>query len=287
MKKFISLMLCMVILGFTTSAMATDIHEWEFGAENMVDEITLSFVSAGPLMEESDFHWEITLTNVADMVLLGSDLMLVSPGIYFFPGATISVNTDTFLTWAGESVPIPANTRMYLDEMLDGQGGVIEFHRIIGLSPIASAIEWGQGFPSNRVIPIYSFATDIRQPSTTESELVTDIYVVLDGTRIIFDVPPQVVDGRTLVPLRAIFEALGAEVNWNEATQTVTATKGDTTVVLPIGSTSPTVSGQTVTIDVPASVLNGRTLVPLRFVAESFGVSVDWNSDTRTITITS
>jgi|GEM_PF-3539694 len=113
------------------------------------------------------------------------------------------------------------------------------------------------------------------------------IEVRLDGTAIEFDVFPQVTDGRTLVPLRAIFEALGAEVSWNAETQTVTGTKGNTTVVLPIGSTSPTVNGQVVNIDVPGTVVNGRTLVPLRFVAESFGVHVNWDAEARQVTITS
>jgi len=134
--------------------------------------------------------------------------------------------------------------------------------------------------PSTRPITLPAPAPEIILP--TEG-----INVLLDGTALTFDVPPQVIGGRTLVPLRAIFEALGAEVNWNEANQTVTATKDTTTVVLTIGSTSPTVNGQTVTIDVPASVIGGRTLVPLRFVAESLGVTVDWNANTSTVTITS
>jgi len=113
------------------------------------------------------------------------------------------------------------------------------------------------------------------------------IQILLDGSPLTFDVPPQTVDGRTLVPLRAIFEALGAEVNWNEATQTITGTKDGTTVVLPLGSTTPTVNGQTVIIDVPGMVQNGRTLVPLRFVAESFGVDVNWDGTNRTVTISS
>ncbi|MCL2201575.1 MAG: copper amine oxidase N-terminal domain-containing protein [Oscillospiraceae bacterium] len=113
------------------------------------------------------------------------------------------------------------------------------------------------------------------------------IFVTIGGSPLSFDVPPKTVDGRTLVPLRAIFEALGAEVNWDDATQTITGTKEGTTVVLPLGSTTPTVNGQTVTIDVPGMVQNGRTLVPLRFVAESFGVEVNWDGATRTVTINS
>jgi len=112
------------------------------------------------------------------------------------------------------------------------------------------------------------------------------IGVYLDGVPLSTDVPPQLIDGRTLVPLRAIFEALGAEVDWNPATRTVTGTRGDTVVVLTIGSTTPTVNGQVVPIDVPAQIVDDRTLVPVRFVAESFGVEVDWDGNTRTVTIT-
>jgi len=115
----------------------------------------------------------------------------------------------------------------------------------------------------------------------------TPISVYLDGTPLTFDVPPQTIDGRILVPLRAIFEALGAGVDWNEATRVITATKDGTTVVLTIGSNTATVNGQSVTLDVPPQVIDGRTLVPLRFVAESFGVTVDWDGSTRTVTITS
>jgi len=115
----------------------------------------------------------------------------------------------------------------------------------------------------------------------------TAISVQLDGRSLSFDVPPQIVGGRTLVPLRAIFEALGASVDWAAATQTVTATNGETVVVLTIGGTSPQVNGQVITIDQPGIVVEGRILVPLRFVAESFGVSVDWDTATRAVTIKS
>ena len=111
--------------------------------------------------------------------------------------------------------------------------------------------------------------------------------VILDGAPLAMDVPPQIIGGRTMVPMRAIFEALDAEVRWDGAKQTATGTRDDTTVVLPIGSTSPTVNGSVVTIDAPGVVIDGRTLVPLRFVAESFGVDVNWDGATRTVTINS
>ncbi len=110
--------------------------------------------------------------------------------------------------------------------------------------------------------------------------------VMLNGQQLSFDVPPTIESGRTLVPLRAIFEAMGAAVNWNAASSTVTATKGSSTIILPVGARTATVNGQNVTLDVPAKIVNSRTLVPLRFVSESLGAQVDWNNTERLVTIT-
>lgn len=110
--------------------------------------------------------------------------------------------------------------------------------------------------------------------------------VFLDGKQLSFDVPPTLDNGRTLVPLRGIFEALGAEVQWDGATQTVTATKGNTTIKLTVGGQAYK-NGQPITLDVPAKIINGRTLVPLRFVSEALGASVKWDGSTQTITIAS
>ncbi len=111
--------------------------------------------------------------------------------------------------------------------------------------------------------------------------------VNLDGQQLSFDVPPTIEDGRTLVPLRAIFEAMGATVSWDQDTQTATAVKGDTTVVLKIGSTTPTINGQVKQLDVPAKIVSGRTLAPLRFVGEAFGGTVEWNQASQLVSITS
>ena len=111
--------------------------------------------------------------------------------------------------------------------------------------------------------------------------------VFLDGQALSFEVPPIIENDRTLVPLRAIFEALGATVDWDNATRTVTSRKGSTTVVLTIGSLTPTVNGQGRQLDVPAKIVADRTLAPLRFVGEAFGSTVDWEGSTRTINIKS
>lgn len=111
--------------------------------------------------------------------------------------------------------------------------------------------------------------------------------VYLDNQKLHFEVPPAIEEGRTLVPLRAIFEALGATVEWDQSTQTATAVKGNCSAVIKIGSLFPTVNGQVSQLDVPAKIVNGRTLAPLRFAGEAFGGSVIWNGDTQSIRISS
>lgn len=112
------------------------------------------------------------------------------------------------------------------------------------------------------------------------------VSVILNDNTMSFEVPPIIENGRTLVPLRAIFEAMGAVVEWNEETRTVIASKGSNVVVLPLNSTKPTVNGKFYTLEVPAKIVQNRTLAPLRFVAEAFGGQVDWNESTKTVKIT-
>ena len=114
----------------------------------------------------------------------------------------------------------------------------------------------------------------------------SDITVYVDGQKIAFDQPPVVQNGRTLVPMRAIFEALGAEIEWFGAEKRVNAFWGMNSLDLWIGSCEIQMGdGAMVTIDVPAQVVNGRTLVPLRAVSQCMGAEVKWDGATKTINI--
>ncbi len=118
-----------------------------------------------------------------------------------------------------------------------------------------------------------------------EPTLPKNISVTLDGNNIEFDQPPVLEGGRTLVPLRAIFEALGATVEWTAETQTVTSTRDGVTIVLSIGKSEMYINEQLITLDVAPQLIGGRTLVPVRAVAEGFNCTVDWIADTRTVII--
>jgi len=87
--------------------------------------------------------------------------------------------------------------------------------------------------------------------------------------------------------MRKIFEAMGAVVDWNGDTQTVTATKEDITVIMQIDNKVINVNGENITFDVPPQLVDSRTLVPARAVAESLKAKVDWDGDTQTVIITS
>lgn len=114
-----------------------------------------------------------------------------------------------------------------------------------------------------------------------------EITVTVDGAQVAFDQPPVMVENRTLVPLRAIFEALGANVQWNEQTQTVFAAKRLDTVSLQIGKRELYQNDQTVMMDVPAQIMNDRTMVPVRAISEAFDLLVQWDGDTKTVIVES
>lgn len=113
----------------------------------------------------------------------------------------------------------------------------------------------------------------------------TDIAVKVNGQAVTFDVKPVIDNGRTLVPLRGVFEKLGAQVDWLPATREAVITDSTHTVRVQLGSNTATVDGKTVTMDVVAKVVSGRTMVPLRFLSESIGAKAIWVGSTRTVEI--
>ncbi|QSQ09225.1 hypothetical protein H0A61_01584 [Koleobacter methoxysyntrophicus] len=120
---------------------------------------------------------------------------------------------------------------------------------------------------------------------TLRSEGQAGIGVIVKGKLAKFEVPPVVKAGRTLVPFRAITEALGAEVSYDPETMTVTVVKGDTEVVLTLGSTIALVNGEEVEMDTNPELISNRTFVPIRFLSQALGADVEYDPDSDMVVV--
>ena len=113
-----------------------------------------------------------------------------------------------------------------------------------------------------------------------------DVGVYVDGAEVDFpDVKPYIFDNRTFVPVRFISEQLGASVDWNSDTGTVVITKDVESIKLVIGSTEVTKNGVAGWMDVAPVIIDGRTMVPLRFVSEQLDATVDWDVSNNSVLI--
>lgn len=110
-------------------------------------------------------------------------------------------------------------------------------------------------------------------------------YIELNDNILGFETAPQIEDGRTLVPMRFLFEQIGADVKWDGATKTATASLDNTAVTFSIDNTAVKINNAPAKMDVPARLINDKTMVPLRFLSEELGYDVKWDEDTRVITI--
>ncbi len=121
--------------------------------------------------------------------------------------------------------------------------------------------------------------------STALLAVSSDINVELNGKVMTFDVSPQIVNGITLLPARAIMEAFGATVVWDPETKTVNIEKENKKINLFIDKPVALVNDHRVELAVGATIIENRTMVPLRFISECFGANVNWNSSIRTVQI--
>lgn len=118
----------------------------------------------------------------------------------------------------------------------------------------------------------------------------SSVTVLVNGKEIVSDVPPQLVNGRTFLPMRAVFEALGANVTWIPADRMIFAAKGGTLAVFQADIAKMTVQGalsgdKTIILDAPPFIVDGRTMIPVRAAAEAFNADVTWDESSRTVTV--
>lgn len=144
-----------------------------------------------------------------------------------------------------------------------------------------------QGKRLHKIGLIGALATSLFFPLASSTTAADDsIKLIVNVQQIQPDVPPQTIDGRTMVPVRWVGEALGAKVDWNEANQTVLINSSADQITSKSDQIQLIVNGKVVQPDVAPRVIDGRTLVPVRWVAEALGAQVDWNETARVVIIT-
>lgn len=139
------------------------------------------------------------------------------------------------------------------------------------------------------------FTSRDQTPTTSNSFRIADKKTVklvvgsstalVDGRSLSLDVPATIINGRTLVPVRFVAESLGAQVNWNGDNREVIISQAGKTITMTIDSESAMVNGKLLTLDTSPIIKDGRTMMPIRFVAENLGFATGWDDSTQTVTI--
>lgn len=156
----------------------------------------------------------------------------------------------------------------------------------ISLSPALLGTDNGQFKalkPGRGYIGVYTRDEAAIIPITVQA---LPLKVFLNGTALPLDPAPFITNGRTLVPLRGVFEAMGIAVSYTSQNKTITARRDDQTLQLTLGSRTALMNGRRIALDVPPQIQNDRAFVPARFIAESFGAAVAWEGENNRVSIT-
>lgn len=129
-----------------------------------------------------------------------------------------------------------------------------------------------------------NFSSSIISKTNIVQAFSNQVHIFVEGERQNYHVPPFIQNGTTFIPIRGVAESLGAQVNWNDSSRTVAIRSGQTNISFVVGATSAQVDGKVIPIQ-PAHIVNGSTMVPLRFVSEALGYNVQWMDASRSVVI--
>ena len=209
----------------------------------------------------------------------------IAPQIYWENGNK-SADYETLINWWSNTLK-NSNTKLYIglaDYRVDGAGKTSvwyngkEIKRQMNQNLKSNIVDGEIHYRYSSVMANTSLFNTIKEQYKDK-----EITVWINNKKLLFDTKPEIQDARTLVPIRVIFEELGAMVSWSN--NKITAKKGDSTVKLEIGSNIMYVNNKKVKLEVAPTIKKNRTLVPLRAISEAFNNNVIWNGNYKTIEI--
>ncbi len=172
----------------------------------------------------------------------------------------------------------------------DGYWRITALHAAKALDVLNASKNDGEGLIQYRYLETHNQQFSLELVSSGDITPPIDanegkLYVTVNGIRAVGDVDPTIVNGRMLVPLRQVFEKMGAEVIWDETAKTATCNLNDTSVKVTLNSPVASINGESFLLDAAPLVVNDRILVPVRFIAEGLGATVTWREATKTAEI--
>lgn len=257
------------------------------GPETVITNSTL--ILTGKVIKSNEAEEERTFTVLVDRVLKGD---------YIEPEIKFTAKKNPVYGWMGNIRTLPEiNTELLLFLRYDDNENpyftfnlnciaIIEGQQVTSLLDGSNIGINDEHWEIEDYIHTYNkFLNKVTSVSVRTDPV--SLTVLLDGLPVIFDAKPVIQQNRTLVPFRAIAEALNVNVSWDNTSKTVKATGGGTLIQMQIGNEIAFCNGEPITLDVPPVILNGRTLIPLRFFSEAFDCIVSWDPSTYSVEITS
>jgi hypothetical protein len=262
-------------------------------------DITIMLKSSA-LKKNAILNGELTIKTSAPQPIIILVKVTVNSGVDCFefstvldfqsvPRGTVKTMTKT-ITFIGDQKGTLKPNVPWITVKPDSFSGVKQID--VSITVIASAMPAGESFEGEIAILGSDTCKDTKISVTAKTE--KDIQVkltinsknaIINGNKTNLDVPPQTIKGNTMVPLRFIAEAFGCQVNWNASEKKITINRGSFEMFLWMDKTKALVNGQERTLKAPPTSVKGKTLVPLRFIAEAFGATVNFNSKTQEIDI--
>ncbi|MCX7715170.1 MAG: stalk domain-containing protein [Clostridia bacterium] len=241
------------LMAYFDRTMANETSEYSLSTNEKMAQEYLSLTNTGR------FAGNIAYAKLDDTLTIQRKPQQIYSYVHIYKHPYVSATYYVDDVWAGTSADVP-------------YGQTIDF----------SGYELGQ----HTLKVVISDSSGILQEKTYYFNLVEkSIDVVVNNNKVLFDVDPIIANGRALVPMRAIFEALGASVEWNEATKTITANSVKGIITMQIGNKAMTKGNEKISLDVEPTIYDGRTLVPARAVSEALGATVEWDGSARLIRI--